>query len=311
MEKKELGSLAAVFFSRGPALVLWLVVALALSSCATPTVQRAASAPGEDTAPAPATTSTPAGEVYGPTLQKGESTEQYGPVLQQIRPVVLVLGPGRARAFAYLGVLQELERAKISVSTIYGTEMGGLIGGLYALGGGVNHLEWRLLKIGPDDFQSSADRFGLFGAGEARMAKKSNQRLSKLIRSIFGTRKIEQCAIPLGLGVGGSLVTSGNLPQALAQSFLDYDLTTGVKRPFLVREAKRLGQGPVVVVDVLEDQESAGSWEELKEADLVIRPDLKGIGKEDFQLKTSIVLRGRNALSRVLQELKKLIGDVK
>ncbi len=46
----------------------------------------------------------------------------------------VVLGGGGARGFAHLGVLQELERARVPVACIAGTSAGALIGGAYASG---------------------------------------------------------------------------------------------------------------------------------------------------------------------------------
>lgn len=299
MEKAKLATIA-IFFS------------IAMVGCATPSVERKGVAGDERKEPERVQVGQAPVETYGPPMQKVEAGEQYGPILQQTHPVVLVLGPGRAKAFAYLGVLQELEKAKVTVSAIFGTEMGALIGGLYALGGGVNQLEWRMLKIKREDFQVPSDRFGLFGGGSVGASKAASKRLASLARAFFGSRQIEQSAIPLTLGVGGGAVSSGLMSELVVQSFDPEGGTSDLpKRPFLVREAKRLGQGPVVVVDVLEDRESASCWDELKEADLVIRPDLKGIGKEDFQLKTSIVWRGRTAYSKTAAELKKLTGDTK
>lgn len=48
--------------------------------------------------------------------------------------VGLALSGGGARGFAQIGVLSELENAGIEVDVIAGTSMGGIVGGLYALG---------------------------------------------------------------------------------------------------------------------------------------------------------------------------------
>src|SRR6187551_3069584 len=51
------------------------------------------------------------------------------------RPKIgLVLSGGGARGFAHIGVLQWLEEHHIPVDYVAGTSMGGLIGGLYAIG---------------------------------------------------------------------------------------------------------------------------------------------------------------------------------
>ena len=55
--------------------------------------------------------------------------------IRQYRPTVgLVLAGGGARGLAHLGVIKYLEELGIPVDVVAGTSMGGLIGGLYALG---------------------------------------------------------------------------------------------------------------------------------------------------------------------------------
>ena len=48
--------------------------------------------------------------------------------------------------------------------------------------------------------------------------------------------------------------------------------------------------------------------EELKAADLVITPDLKGIDFLDFEKKNDIVFRGQNAVLLQRDELRHLVG---
>ncbi len=55
--------------------------------------------------------------------------------IRQYRPTVgLVLAGGGARGLAHLGVIKYLEELGIPVDVVTGTSMGGLVGGLYALG---------------------------------------------------------------------------------------------------------------------------------------------------------------------------------
>lgn len=84
--------------------------------------------------------------------------------IRQYRPTVgLVLAGGGARGLAHLGVIKYIEELGIPVDVITGTSMGGLVGGLYALG--YNHdqldslvraIEWPVMmsdKI-PNDYIS-------------------------------------------------------------------------------------------------------------------------------------------------------------
>jgi len=50
------------------------------------------------------------------------------------RKVALVLGSGGARGIAHIGVIRELTRSGFEISSISGTSMGALVGGIYAAG---------------------------------------------------------------------------------------------------------------------------------------------------------------------------------
>ena len=51
------------------------------------------------------------------------------------KDVALVLASGGAKGFAHIGVIEELERRGFNITSVAGTSMGALIGGLYAAGG--------------------------------------------------------------------------------------------------------------------------------------------------------------------------------
>ena len=79
-------------------------------------------------------------------------------------------------------------------------------------------------------------------------------------------------------------------------------------RPFLVHEAKNLGLGPVVVINVLSDSESAIALDELKFADLVIKPEMLDIKYMDFQKMTEAAFRGKSEVDKQLLEINRLVG---
>lgn len=70
------------------------------------------------------------------TVRRGGPPEELRPLAARIvgRSVGLVLGGGGARAFAHLGVLEELHAAGVVVDRIAGTSMGAIVGGLAASG---------------------------------------------------------------------------------------------------------------------------------------------------------------------------------
>ncbi|MCI0392689.1 MAG: patatin-like phospholipase family protein [Acidobacteria bacterium] len=84
----------------------------------------------------------------------------------QRRPKIgLALSGGGARGFAHIGVLQWFEEHRIPVDYIAGTSMGGLVGGMYAMGRSpgemrdlVSHLDWDVLLRGYPSFQELSYR---------------------------------------------------------------------------------------------------------------------------------------------------------
>lgn len=70
------------------------------------------------------------------TVRPGASAEELRPLAARItgRSVGLILGGGGARAFAHLGVLEELHAAGVEVDRIAGTSMGAIVGALAATG---------------------------------------------------------------------------------------------------------------------------------------------------------------------------------
>ena len=55
-------------------------------------------------------------------------------VHKQDKKVALVLSSGGARGYAHIGAISELERQGFEVTSVAGTSMGALVGGMYAAG---------------------------------------------------------------------------------------------------------------------------------------------------------------------------------
>lgn len=287
-------------------------------------------------------------EAMGPPEPFGPPTPQntpvpstdYGPQPIQTRPVVLVFGPGLARSYAYAGVLRVLNEAKIPVGAIYGTEMGSLMGAIYSFKGTINSFEWALLRLKDDLFLSQS----ILSTIAKRPA--DGKKLEDALEQIFGTKSFSESKIKLKVVAENeksklpTLIEKGEIAQALraamgAPHFMtSSSLASGEEfrssaavRPFAVSEAKMLNLGPVVVVDLLEDlsvTENASDKErelsrqmiiarrtgskDLEDADLVIRPELRGIGLLDFNKKTEIAFKGKSAALKNLNTIRRLVG---
>lgn len=277
---------------------------------------------------------------YGPQPETVSSKDSvsYGPEPFQAKAIVLVLGPGLAKGFAHAGVLRALQEEKIPVAAIVATEMGALIGALYAQANSVNAFEWALQKFKPELFQ---EKSGVFFQKNETLPKD----LKSEIEKAFGTRSLQDLKKPIkillvqnqslfiasdgsvGDAVGAALTGSGYYSPAMYYS----KPTTGstAQRPYPVSEAQALNLGPVVVVDLLShgkgstsvgpnsskekmnrsfsDAEKNGE-KDLNNAALVIRPDLSGVDYLDFSKKTAAIFKGKSAIKDNLKLLRPLAG---
>lgn len=258
-------------------------------------------------------------EAYGPPIP--DSTT-YGPIPLQIRPVVLVLGPGLARGFSYAGVFRALNEAKIPIGAVFGTEMGGLVGALYAMSANPNQFEWGLLKFKEDIFIEPKSFFS-----SDKVVPSNGDRLEMKLVQVFGNKDLKESKIPITLVIeskdtGVSMVVGrGKIVKALRAAlaapeiFLPSDwegkkqyFSAAGTRPFLVSEAKNSEIGPVIVIDVLGESEEAVAQDELKFADLIIKPDLTGITSMDFKKRTDAAFQGKSAVIQHLPEIRRLVG---
>jgi NTE family protein len=322
----------------------WLAALLAAglgTSCAT--TKTAETPSGTDTPVAGAPNSAPDGGIYGPTpVASPAPAENYGPTARQIRPIVLVLGPGMARGFAHAGVLKALHDERIPIGAIVGTEMGALMGTLYAMSDTVNRFEWALLKFKDETFEETA---GLLA--RLRRQPSDGKKLADALKSTLSNRNLADSRIPVRVGVqmlgagSSELFSTGSAYAAVRASMAVAGLmtpgsviqpedagSTVTSRPYPVSEAKALGIGPVVVVDLLEDDPTGGEGdedkaklaasrlqsarrlgsEEIKAADLVIAPSMRGIGALDYKMRTESMFRGKKAAKEKLAELKRITG---
>ena len=275
--------------------------------------QKSPSTQGQGDAQAPL--SQKAVEIYGPNPQ--ETAPTYGPDPVSIKPVVLVLGPGMARSFAYVGVLRALADDQIPVAAIVGTEMGALFGSLYAIDPNINHFEWSVLKFRDEDFAVNSGLISGFLKGTSGL-----NRLEADLDRAFSNKDINESKIPLKIGIQvgenpPQLLERGRISEVVRAAIADSGIypagtweggpasSTRDSRPFPVIEAKALGLGPVVVVDV---SNGLAGGSDLGMADLILRPRVKAIGDMEFQKRTDASFRGKAEVRAHLDELRHLVG---
>jgi NTE family protein len=103
--------------------------------------------------------------------------------------VALVLSGGAARGIAHIGVIEELESRGYSISSIAGTSMGALIGGVYATG--------KLAEI--KDFMYSLDRSKVFRLVDFTLSKQGlikGDRVLNKMKDFVPDMLIEDLSLP-------------------------------------------------------------------------------------------------------------------
>ncbi len=180
--------------------------------------------------------------------------------------VTLVLGGGGARGLAHVGVLQALKAAEISVGTVVGTSMGGLLGALFCAGVPLDKIEAEVLRLSqPKEMIRMLDP----GISSSGLSLKGARIYEFLIDEIGGTIRFDQLQIPLmvlaaELRSGRQLVLrDGSVADAVRATISVPGVFEPVKKGnrilvdggvlnnLPVDVAREWGAGPVVAVDVL------------------------------------------------------------
>jgi NTE family protein len=285
-----------------------LLAALALSACAS-----------KPPAPTPAQAAPP------PPPPVAAKTVRLG----------LALGGGAARGFAHIGVIKVLEAQGIIPDLIVGTSAGAVVGALYAAGN--NGFELQKLAHKLDETKltdwSVPDRGVLKGEG-----------LQKFVNDAVAQRPIEGLKKPFAvvatdLNSGESILfRTGNTGMAVRASAT----VPGVFRPVAingheyvdgglsslvpVHGARQMGADVVIAIDISAppgNQPVRGTLDillqtftimgqnlaryELKEADVVIRPQVGKVGSTDFLARHDSILEGEKAAQAALPQIREAI----
>ncbi len=292
------------------------------------------------------------GEVMGPVIQDSKVEEQtvpseaYGPEMPpgvtpapvEVTPpptsdsakLCLVLGPGMAKAMAEAAVLDAIRRAKIPVHCVVGTEMGAIVGALYAFSNGsTNNLAWQLFKLRKETYFN-------FPMISLREPRSSGKRLNEFLRGIFRDARIETLPIRFATTAvddesdGTVELMTGHLADSLSASSAVQSIfdpwkmgdasyrSAAVADPAPVELAKKLGGNFIVLVDVLLDGGAGGKSRfhrsftptrslmrlQKKEANYVIQVNSGAIAFDDFGRQGEILSAGAAAAEKSIPELK-------
>lgn len=250
----------------------------------------------------------------------------------------LALGGGAARGFAHIGVIQVLEESGIPVDLVAGTSAGSLVAALYAAG----HGGAALAQLARQMDEGALADWAFPGRGLIR-----GEALAKFVRDHSGGRLIEQMRLPLGIvatdldsgepilfrvGDTGAAVRASSAVPAVFQpvrignrEFVD----GGLVSPVPVRFARQMGATLVVAVDISQPPEGGPTGDpfkmllqtfaimgksinrfELREAEVVLRPALGGMGGSDFRSRERAIQAGRAAAQSALEPLRRRIGEL-
>lgn len=235
----------------------------------------------------------------------------------------LALGGGAARGFAHIGVIKALETSGIPVDIVVGTSAGSVVGAVYAAGYGAFDLQ----KIASQLEENQLADWSLFDRGVLK-----GEALERFINQQVGNRNIEGlkrrfAAVATDLASGEATVfTSGNVGQAVRASSAipgvfspvvirnrEY-IDGGVVSPIPVHATKSLGADIVIAVDIsarpsgkrsenslallLDTITTMGNrlgQYELREADIIIRPDMRGMPAASFEQRHEAIRQGELA----------------
>ncbi|HRD94755.1 patatin-like phospholipase family protein [Accumulibacter sp.] len=265
------------------------------------------------------------------------------PVVQPVQPaqaakpvkLALALGGGAARGFAHVGVIKTLESQGIFPDIIVGTSAGAVVGALYAAGNSgfqLQKLAHRLDETKISDW-SLPDRGVLKG-----------ESLQQFVNEAVGQRPLEALKKPFGavatdLRSGESIVfRTGNTGMAVRASatvpgvfqpvriggreYVDGGLSSLIP----VQAARQMGADVVIAVDISAvpgNQPVRSTFDilmqtftimgqslaryELKEADVVIRPQVGAVGSTEFQARHDAILEGERAAQAALPRIREAL----
>lgn len=256
------------------------------------------------------------------------------PVAKRPPKIGLALGGGAARGFAHVGVIQVLEEAGLRPDLVVGTSAGSLVAALYASGRTGKQLQ----QVAQDMEEAAFTDWTLpiFSRGVLR-----GEALARYVNAQVGGKLIEQMPLPLGIvatdlnsGQGvlfqrGDTGTAVRASSAVPAVFLPVKIGNheyvdgGLVSPVPVRYARQMGAELVVAVDISSSPEGNPAGDtlqillqtfaimgksingyELREADVVVRPALAGVGGADFAARRRAIDAGRAAMQSLLPQLK-------
>ena len=248
----------------------------------------------------------------------------------------LALGGGAARGFAHIGVIKVLESHGIVPDIVVGTSAGSVVGALYAAG----YDPYAMQKIGQQLDEKIFADWTLGGRGllkgealqdfiNQQVGRKPLEKLNKPFAAVATDLNTGERTVFRTGDTGAAVRASAAVPgvfqptQFRGKTYVDGGLTS----PVPVQAARDMGADIVIAVDISArpegqpiDSVTAILWQtttimggiiatnEIKGADVLIRPKLPYVKSWDFTARNDAMLEGERAAQGALAQLKQKLG---
>lgn len=249
----------------------------------------------------------------------------------------LALGGGAARGFAHIGVIKVLEAQGIVPDLVVGTSAGSLVGALYAAGN--NGFALQKMAIDMDEAAISDWSVPFFSQSTGVL---KGEAIQNYVNRAVHQQPIEKLRMPFGAvatdlrsgqpilfrrgNTGAAVRASSAVPgvfQPVRIGNVDY-VDGGLVSPVPVSHARKMGADFVIAVNISaqpDAQPASGTFEvllqtfaimgqslnqyELRQADIVIRPELGTMRGSDFQNRSVAIIAGEKAATAALAEIRR------
>ncbi len=262
------------------------------------------------------------------------------PVVKHFPRIGLALGGGAARGFAHIGVIQVLEEAGLRPDFVVGTSAGSLVAAIYA--SGKSGAQLQRIAESMEEASLTDWTLPLLSRGMLR-----GEALARYVNLQVGGKLMENMVIPLGIvatdlnsgegilfrrGDTGSAVRASSAVPSIFQPVRigthEY-VDGGLAAPVPVRYARQMGTELVIAVDISDAplgnaadstvqvllqtftvmSKSINTFE-LRDADVVVTPALKGVGGADFSSRRRLIDAGRTAMLAALPQYRAKLASL-
>ncbi len=258
------------------------------------------------------------------------------PVAVRKPKIGLALGGGAARGFAHIGVIKMLESQGIVPDYVVGTSAGAVVGSLYA--GGNDAFAMQKIAVQLDEKIFADWTLGGRGLlkGEAlqdfinqHLNKRPLEKLNKPFATVATDLNSGERVVFRNGDTGMAVRASASVPgvfqptQFRGRSYVDGGLTS----PVPVQAARDMGADFVIAVDISDrpagqpvDSMTGILWQtttimggviarnELRDADVVIRPTLPYVKSWDFTARHDAMMEGEKAALAALPQIRQKLG---